>query len=385
MDDKKLLAIFNSDEFGLLEEIKKAPLMTSDDRFVESFLEINEFVDAHKREPIAGDDIHERRLATRLMHIREDTEKADNLKEYDTFGLLTKIKEETEDDEDTLEDEFGLLDVGDTSIFDIKNVPNIEKDRSDPDFVATRKPCADFDHFELLFKQCQDDLEKGVRKLAPFVEADMKEGDFFVLKGALIYLDKISTPYLGNSKKINRRTRCIYENGLESDLLLRSLGKRLAEVGKAVKYTHISDTINDDDQNTGYIYVLESLSDDPQISSLKNLYKIGFSSVEVEERIKNAESDPTYLMAPVKIVATYKCFNMNPQRFERLVHRFFSEVCLDLTIGDKNGFGYKPSEWFMVPLKIVDDVIDLIISGEILRFRYDKDKKILVEIDRKDP
>jgi T5orf172 domain len=383
MDDKKLLAIFNSDEFGLLEEIKKAPLMTSDDRFVESFLEINEFVDAHKREPIAGDDIHERRLATRLMHIREDAEKADSLKEYDMFGLLTKIKEETEDDKDILEDEFGLLDVGDTSIFDIKNVPNIEKDRSDPDFVATRKPCADFNHFELLFKQCQDDLEKGVRKLAPFVEADMKEGDFFVLKGALIYLDKVSTPYLGNSKKINRRTRCIYENGLESDLLLRSLGKRLSEVGKAVKYTHIRDTINDDDQNTGYIYILESLSDDPQISSLKNLYKIGFSSVEVEERIKNAESDPTYLMAPVKIVAAYKCFNMNPQRFERLIHRFFSEVCLDLTIGDKNGFGYKPSEWFTVPLKIIDDVIDLIISGEILKFRYDKDNKILVEKDRK--
>ncbi len=385
MEDKKLLAIFNSDELGLLEEIRKAPLVTSDDRFVESFLEINEFFDAHKREPAIGDDIHERRLATRLMHIREDAKKMDALKEYDTFGLLTKTKQETEIGGDILNDEFGLLDIGDTSIFDIKNVPNIEKERSDPDFVATRKQCADFDTFELLFQQCQDDLEKGVRKLAPFIEADMKEGDFFVLNGVLIYLDKISTPYRGNSQKINKRTRCIYENGLESNILLRSLGKRLAEVGRAVKYTHITDTVNDDDQNTGYIYILQSLSSDPKVSSLKDLYKIGFSTVEVEERIKNAESDPTYLMAPVKIVSTYKCFNMNPQRFERLIHRFFSEVCLDLTMGDKNGFGYKPSEWFMVPFKIIEDVIDLIISGEILKFRYDKDNKILMEIDRKAP
>lgn len=58
--------------------------------------------------------------------------------------------------------------------------------------------------------------------------------------------------------------------------------------------------ITNDDKVTGYIYVLSSLSDNPTIKNQKNLYKIGYSTNSVEERIANAAHEPTYLMAPVK-------------------------------------------------------------------------------------
>lgn len=47
--------------------------------------------------------------------------------------------------------------------------------------------------------------------------------------------------------------------------------------------------------------MLKSLSKDSRLLDIDDLYKIGYSTVEVEDRIKNAEKDPTYLMAPVKI------------------------------------------------------------------------------------
>lgn len=84
--------------------------------------------------------------------------------------------------------------------------------------------------------------------------------------------------------------------------------------------------VNSEDQKTGYIYVLKSKSTDANINSMRNLYKIGYSKNKVEERIKNAEKEATYLMAIVEIMASWKCFNMNTQKFENLVHTFFSSV-----------------------------------------------------------
>ena len=374
MDKKDLLDLINDDDLGLLDIEKKSVSATPDDRLSESFLEINEFFSLHNAEPRTGGEIHEHKLASRLKHIRENKEQRDFLSKYDTHNLL-KIEAK---DFDTVgdifaDDDLDLLSLEDSSIFNIKNVPEIKQDRSDPDFVAQREICSNFDQYEYLFAQVQRDLKIGMKKLATFVESEMKEGDFFVLSGVLIYLEKISDPYRGNSQKINKRTRCIYENGTESSVLLRSLGKRLSDVGYAIKDNSEVATVEDGDSETGYIYVLKSLSENPRIANIKNLFKIGFSTTSVEDRIKNAEQDPTYLMAPVSIVATYRCFNMNPQRFERLVHRFFSESCLDLEITDKDGKNYIPKEWFIAPIMVIDNAIELILKGEIINYIYDSE------------
>ena len=377
MEKDDLLDLIDDDESGLLEIEKKPAVTTPDDRLGESFEEINNFFEIHKIEPKSGGDIYEHKLASRLKHIRGNNEQKSILKEYDKHNLLSVVTKDFETVSDIFsDDDLDLLSLEDTSIFDIRNIPDIDKDRSDPDFVARREPCLDFEKYDYLFDQCQRDIKNGNKKLAPFVESEMKEGDFLVLSGVLIYLEKIDDPYRGNSQKINRRTRCIYENGTESNLLLRSLGKRLSEVGFAVKdASTVGPEVTEGDLETGYIYVLRSLSQDPQITTVRNLFKIGFSTTSVEERIKGADQDPTYLMAPVAIVASYRCFNMNPQRLERLLHRFFGDSCLDINITDKSGNGYTPKEWFIAPINVIQEVINLVVSGEIVNYEYDKDAK----------
>jgi hypothetical protein len=161
----------------------------------------------------------------------------------------------------------------------------------------------------------------------------------------------------------------------------RSLQKALEISGRSiVQDISTQEVINDDDNQTGFIYVLKSLSTNPRIATTKNLFKIGFSTTSVEERIKNAEQDPTYLMAPVSIVATYRCFNMNPQRFERLIHRFFNESCLDIEVTDNHRKNYTPKEWFIAPITVLGNVIELIIKGEIMNYTYNKNTESIIKI-----
>ena len=108
-------------------------------------------------------------------------------------------------------------------------------------------------------------------------------------------------------------------------MYLRSLQRALYNNGSTVigtneeslkEFNQNLGSISEDDKVTGHIYILSSLSDKPQIQSLKNLYKIGYCTTSVEQRIENAHTDPTFLMAPVRIISSYKTFNLNPQKFE---------------------------------------------------------------------
>lgn len=245
-----------------------------------------------------------------------------------------------------------------------------------PNYVASRKQCKDFEQFEEIFIECQKDLRLGKRELIRFQnEQQIKKGYFFVLKGLLLYVAEVGEIFESSGKK-NARLHLVFENGTESDMLLRSLSAELYKDGKRV--TEYDEraldglySISNEDKESGYIYVLESLSSDDRITTKKNLYKIGFSKDDVTERIKNAKNEPTYLMAEVKVVAVYECFNMNSQKLEQLLHKFFGEACLDIEIFDNKGKGYRPREWFIAPLEIIDEAVGLIVSSRIVEYRYD--------------
>ena len=179
----------------------------------------------------------------------------------------------------------------------------------------------------------------------------------------------------------------IYENGTENNILLRSFARTLYRAKEGARivpanYQSLPEWSDEteEDQATGYIYVLSSLSEDTRVQDLLDLYKIGFTTGSVEARIKNAENDPTYLMAPVKIEDRYKCLNMNAQKLEHLLHRFFGDVKLDLSIssGEKD---HVPSEWYVVPLEVINRAIQLMVSGEIVHYRYDSGLRDIVQID----
>lgn len=319
-------------------------------------------------------------LAMRLSSLRKDTDKAKALINLDEFGLLVPVKQPESIDDILNDDDLNLLSNSEEdSIFTLRNVPqNIEA----PDYVAQRQPCKDFSRFEPLFKQCHVDLQSGKRILKPFVnEQQIQAGEYFILSGIMVYVADVGDKEKKN-QKVNARLRCIFENGTEGDLLLRSLARNLYKDGRRITEheDRLMDDLNnitDEDSQTGFIYILRSLSTDPQITALQDLYKIGFSTVPVKERVKNAPDDPTYLMAPVHILETFECYNLNPQKLELLLHRFFGKVCLEVDAFDRDGKRYTPREWFMAPLPVIEEAIELIISGKIIDYVYDDETKLI--------
>lgn len=350
---------------------KKAPTIQYDLE-VERFLEIVEFVKEHGREPQkVPNDLAERKLASRLIGIRKNSERVEHLKHYDEIGLLEKRQTEVEipkisSIEDILKRGSSEL-LGDTVLNDsassIFDTSSLKKVTTMPDYVAKRKKIKDFVKYEELFKKCHREITEGKRKIVPFKnEQDIQPNSFFVLKGVLLYIETV-----GERKKIkgktNARLRCIFENGTESDMLLRSLSAELYKHGRRV--TDNEDTllyhVREDDISTGFIYVLKSLSTNPQISSIKNLYKVGFTTGSVEKRIRNAENESTYLYAPVEIVATYQVYNMNGSKFETTIHHALADYNLDVMIQGPNGKMIVPKEWFVVTLEKLQEVIDDIV------------------------
>ena len=379
MDKKDLLKLIEDDDLGLLNVKPKQATTSTDQRLLSSFQEINNFVKENGREPKAGGDINEHQLYARLNTIREKKEKIEGLSNFDEFNLLHKEVKEIKSFKDIFEnDDLGIFESDKNDIFNLKNIP---KERAEAEFIARRKPCKNFEEFTEKFIQCHKEIKYNKRKLLPFHrDYEMEKGMFFVLKGMLVYLAEVGEKIKDEHGKFDARLRAIFENGTESDLLLRSLGKALFKDGRRV--SELSENslknfynITKDDQETGYIYVVKSLSDKQEIKSIKNLYKIGFSKISVEERIKNSTQDPTYLMASVKIVTVFKCFNMNPQKLEQLLHNFFGSSCLNVDVFDNEGRRHIPREWFIAPLEIIEQAIHFVLSGEIVHYRYDLEKE----------
>jgi hypothetical protein len=395
MSKKKTLEdIFNDDEFGILDSKPiNSNIKTEDERLIESFQEINAFFEKNNREPEAA-NVTEFKLLSRLKALRKDAKKVEILRPYDSHNLLN-TKEEVKSVADILnDDDLGILGTDETlSIFKLKNVPSYTE-RAESDFTARRKAMKDKDFlpYETKFKKVHIELREGKRKLKEFkdVEQNLNSGNYYVLDGVLLFLenDGIEKRQLGDSSRNDGRTTIIFENGTKSNMYYRSLSKSLYNNGSTVSDTDKesetelfknANIVKEEDSETGWIYILKSKSTNKDISSIKDLYKIGYSTVPVSERIKNASKEPTYLMADVAIEASYKTYNLNAQKFELLIHRFFSEACLNIDISDDKGRRITPREWFAVPLPVIDKAISLILSGEIVKYRYDSVQMSLIK------
>ncbi len=392
--DKELETILEDDPLGLLEVKPKASsVMTADARLIASFEEINDYIQLHGHKPTESRDIKERRLFSRLKGLRGSPDKAAALAEYDTHGLLSDVvafepKEINTIDDVLGDDVLGLLDSdlsGESDPIDIFKLRNVPKSIEMPDHIARRKPCQDFERFEQLFTQCHADLVSGNKELRKFTgEQQITAGHFFILHGVMVYVAEV-----GNKEKkggkVNAKLRCIFENGTESNMLLRSLATELYkdEGGRRVleprdDLFNETERVTEDDEKTGYIYVLRSLSEDSKIKEIENLYKIGFSSQPVKQRIQNAAQEPTYLMAEVAVITEFQTYNLNPQKLELLLHTFFAESCLNIDVFDSKGKRHTPREWFIVPLHIIETAVKLLINGEVINYRYDSQRQEII-------
>lgn len=390
------------DDFDLLEElgVETEPTATGglshrEQRIIAGFEEIERFVEENGRLPQHGEelDIFERLYAVRLERIRQSAECRELLKDRDPKGLLgdpyaASIVSENIDDDESLLDALG---VGEGQQSDISNLVYVRPraERAPVDEVAQRKPCEDFHLFQPFFELVQQELESGKRKTIKFEEnASIDEGNLFVVEGQKAFVAKKGEVFTASFGRDDCRLRVIYDNGTESDLLLRSMQKALYrdEGSRRIVDTEVlgplfGDIDEANDQTTGYVYVLRSLSTNPFIVKHRTaVHKIGVTGASVKKRIAGAKKDPTYLLADVEIVAEYKLANINRKALEALIHKFFSSARLDLELKDRFGSQVEPKEWFLVPLASIDEAIQKIREGTIDRYRYSSETAKIISV-----
>ncbi|MBX3316447.1 MAG: GIY-YIG nuclease family protein [Phycisphaeraceae bacterium] len=380
-----------AEDFGVEE--RQGGRSALEQRIIAGFEEIERFVSQHGRLPQHGHDrdIFERLYAVRLDSLRQSPECRAVLREVDTRGILgaaTDADGGGSTDPDDAELLAALGDgLGEDDVTKLVHVRS-HKERQAAEEIAQRTPCPDFETFRPVFERVQRDLDSGLRTTSPYIggRSDVDEGDLFIISGQMVYVAKV----IERSERFgpNGRIRVIYDNGTESEMLIRSLQRAMSReedangrrISPLIVPPLFAGTKEDGDQLSGCVYVLRSLSDHPYVAQNRMvLHKIGVTSGDVKTRLANARKDATYLLADVELVAVYKLANVNGKKLEALLHKVFGNVRVDMTLKDRFGFDVAPSEWFLVPLHAIDEAIDRMKDGSIDRFRYDSATARLVK------
>lgn len=374
------------EELGVEVETKRQGSRTArEERIIAGFEEIQRFVAEHGRAPLHGEDrdIFERLYAVRLDRLRELEEARSLLAPLDHQGLLNgeawqgaPIRDDIADEE--LLAQLGIEDEAASGITALRHVRTAAEKR-EAEEVASREKCEDFARFKPLFERLQKDLESGVRETRPFAsDATIQQGSWFILGGQKAYVAERGELFKNPQGRPDARLRVIFDNGTESNMLMRSLERGLQKDDAGRRITDpvagplFSGEKGQDDQATGTIYVLRSKSDHPMVAAHRDLvHKIGVTTMSVEQRIARARFDATFLMADVEVVATYELFNIKRTRLENLIHRVFDPARLNIEIQDRFGNPVVPREWFLAPLFAVDEAVSRIKDGTITSYIYD--------------
>ena len=386
-EDDALLARLGVD----VEAGKAASRTPREERIIAGFEEIQRFVETHGRAPRHGEDrdIFERLHAVRLDRIREQEECRALLTPFDHQELMTRRSEAASPSPDNMDDDALLAELGvEASAPDIAELRHVRSsaEKRAAEEVATRRECEDFETFRPLFEQVQRELDTGIRETGPFRdEATIEVSQFFILGGQKAYVSKKDKEFRNAQGRLDARLRVIFDNGTESNLLMRSLERALQkdEAGRRISEPTagplFAERTADGDEASGTIYVLRSNADIPFVVENRDLvHKIGVTNAKVEARIAGARLDPTYLMADVEIVATYRLYNIDRGKLEMLIHRIFAPARLEIEIEDRFGNPVVPREWFLAPLDAIDDAVGKIRDGTITRYVYDATSASLV-------
>jgi hypothetical protein len=390
-DDDALLA-----ELGIETETETTQTFTAkQERIIAGFEDIQRFFRENDRLPEHGEgkDIFERIYAVRLDRIRQSDECLELLRPFDVDGILSqRVAEHEEGYELSSDDELlEALGVGDSEddITTMKHVRTASQ-RNAAEEVAQRKPCDDFDDFRLDFEAVQADLESGRQSTESFktsTRTQISKGDWFILDGQKALVADAGEWFTPEHGERDRRLRVIFANGTESDLLLRSLRRALNRDENSRRIIPpqpdsdedfsdagplFSGELDDSDQASGSIYVARSLSDHPFVQENREvLHKIGLTTGDPERRIAGAKKAPTYLMAAAELVAVYRLANINCKAFESLLHKFLARARIDMKLADRFGGKVQPREWFLVPLPVIEEVVERIKDGTISKYAFD--------------
>ena len=376
-------------EFDAPKPKKYSPLEA---RLIAGFEDILKFHEEHGRAPEHGsdNDIFERLYAVRLDQLRKNEQAQGLLTSMDKNGLLKvrEAEEETELDDEALLAELGVsVEAAAEDITTLRHVSPVAHRRAAEE-IANREVCRDFEKFEPLFHTVKQDLESGLRKtVEKTTQDDFDVGRFFIIKGQMAYVAERGKDVKATGKNIfDARLRVIFDNGTESDLLMRSLQRSFNEKKnnpRAISNLNSGPLFGEDtdtENQTGIIYVLRSKSNLPMVTPIRDaILKIGVTGGTVKSRIANALNDPTYLLGEVEVVDEFTLYNINRKKLENMLHRIFADAQVQLTIPDRFGKPVQPREWFLVTQEAVAKAVEYIQSGEIQSFIYDHKAAIFVE------
>ena len=383
------------DDFA--EPEKKGGRSPRQERIVAGFEQIQLFVEKHDRPPQHGEDrdIFERQYAVRLDRLRALEECRLLLEPLDHQGLLASTEIVVAESSETIDDDALLAELKDSAgAGDITELRHVRKnaDKRAAEEIANRTVCEDFEKFKPIFEQVTRELKSGVRHTLPVQAmdeikmAEIQNGECFIVQGQVAYIAEVGEDFRTQYDRRDSRLRVIYDNGTESNLLMRSFQRALHRDSAGRLITNpdmgplFAEERTDDDLASGTIYVLRSKSNHPVVASNRDvLHKIGVTGGKIDTRIANAHLDPTFLMADVEVIATYELCNINRVKLENVLHRVFDRAQLDIEIKDRFDNLVRPREWFLVPLFVVNEVIERIRNGTITQYVYDPTTARLVE------
>lgn len=376
-----------NDTLGLFDGVtaSKKKQQTNSNPLIDNFQKIIDFYEANQREPKDSDDLEESKLARALARIRSKDNLKEQVIELDRFGLLDEteilLDQEADKKKDseqnktplkTLDDIFGsgLLDDDSGDIFQLKHVT---QKREKPEEIAKRKPCPDFEKYKPFFEELDKLVESREVDIKRFSNVQqIKKGDIFISGGLYCFVAEVGEYRENNDGRYDPRLRVIYSNGTESNLLLWSLGKSLYEDpnGKQIirGVESIYEQFNvenapDGATKTGEIYFLKSLSDRPEIKAIPNLMKIGVTAGSTYKRIENADTEKTYLEAPVEVLKILPCYNLNAPNLEKIIQNKLHTKRKHIRITSPDGGVYTATEWFDVTLDEAIQAVKEIMSS----------------------
>lgn len=395
------------EESGYFKDLKIPKKIQTQDPSLQNFQEINDFFEEHGREPQPNALGKEKSLYVRLNAMRKNPSK--DLLDLDTHNLLKPSITTSSIDEkpplnttistfNSLDDIFSsedftqnisLEDFDANSLFtpitpptlkvsDSQNLELIETDIELEDDSFERIKCEDFWRYEAYLNKIQEDINTNSKNISTKKYSGQKinVGDLFIYDGVLCFVADRTEVRRKNGKE-NYRLRVIFANGLEIKVLMLSLAAMLrrSDLNKKISLNEpkeIERRVKKDfsDLVTGYIYIVKLKNTPERLAGYPDLYKVGFTTTTVHQRIMNCENDPAFLEEKVECVQYYECSgNINPKTLETIIHAFLSQQRLTIKLKSKTGKIYSPQEWFDVEYDTINEIVSRTVDGSISNYR----------------
>ncbi len=418
-------ALIADDPFDLLKDVgEKRASMTVSEKVQSQFAEIAEFVKQNQRLPADdSDDFDEELLAIKFKELAKQSPEGvaycesliegHKVKQVQVVRRHLTYEEELsqkvddmqthlyESIDDVLSDDpLGLL-------ADVKGKPaeheswrenttrNISASMDQA--TAKAKTCEEFYRYEHFFTEINELLKEGHLRAIDVLgdTGSIEVGDIFIIKGVMSIIASMDehNVFKDANGRRQQRVRQIMDNGKESNPFnmsiragfykselqckriintdsqgyeyLRGLNKDLRDLNKGSGNSVLS----------GYIYILATQSKDPIIKNFlkeSELVKIGYTTTDVATRIANAENEPTYLCAPVKVLKTFSCYNFDARNLEDVLHTILASHRLNVELKDHTGKKYHPREWFTVNVNTASQIIEHIFAQDINDYYIDE-------------